>query len=73
MDANMDPSYNDEFLFYKKKNLIIFFDFSHLHLKMKIIMVLWFKKKVEIFFNDWMTYSHNSKIIKYWKYTKSKT
>lgn len=32
MDANMDPSYNDEFLFYKKKNLIIFFDFLHLHL-----------------------------------------
>lgn len=51
MDANMDPSYNDEFLFYKKKNLpvIIFFDFLHLHLKMKIIMVLWFKKKWKYF------------------------
>lgn len=28
------------FYFTKKKNLIIFFDLLHLHLKMKIIMVL---------------------------------
>lgn len=25
MDANMDPSYNDEFLFYKKKKTLLFY------------------------------------------------
>lgn len=73
MDANMDPSYNDEFLFYKKKKLnyfLWFFAFTFKNENYNGAMIL---KKVEIFFNDWMTYSHNSKIIKYWKYTKSKT